>query len=193
MNKVLRKSHIWEKEENGFYIEPEWCSTRLFRVERFKNPIWDPACGSGRVVRAARQAGHTAFGSDIVKRWDEARESNFLENDAFSEEMDGNVDIVSNPPFHNIDEFVRKGYEYTKDKACFLLPLAWIAGNTRSTWLEALGLRTVWVLCPRPSMPPGQVVLTGGPVGGGTKDFAWYVFVPGYTGPPILRWLRRDD
>ncbi len=175
MSKVLRKSHIWEKEKDSFYVEPEWCSARLFRVEKFLCPIWDPACGSGRIVRAARQSGYTAIGSDLVKRWDEAQESNFLEVTPLSEDMSGKFDIVSNPPFHKIDEFVRKGYEYTKEKACFLLPLAWMAGNTRSTWLEILGLRTVWVLCPRPSMPPGHVVLSDGHVGGGTKDFAWCI------------------
>lgn len=27
-------AHVWEREENEHYVEPEWCSQRLFEEER---------------------------------------------------------------------------------------------------------------------------------------------------------------
>jgi hypothetical protein len=36
-------AHIWRKEANGFYVEPGWCSNRLFAAERFTGTIWPPS------------------------------------------------------------------------------------------------------------------------------------------------------
>lgn len=185
---VERRAHIWEREKNDWYIEPEWCSYRLFDVEEFNDGIWDPACGSGRIVRSAIMQGYRAFGSDKVRRWDGAVVYNFFSDPPLIRPV---PQIASNPPYAIADDFVRRACNISS-KSCFLLPLAWMAGNARSKWLSKIGLRRVWVLCPRPSMPPGEMVLRGGPVSGGTKDFAWYTFTPGYSGVPEVRWLRRD-
>jgi hypothetical protein len=45
-------AHVWRKEADGFYVEPEWCSERLFAAEQFAGSVWDPACGTGRVPEA---------------------------------------------------------------------------------------------------------------------------------------------
>lgn len=45
----------------------------------------------------------------------------------------------------------------------------------------------------RPSMPPGPVIQAGVAPGGGTKDFAFYVWRIGHQGPPIVGWLRKGD
>ena len=63
-----RASHIWPRNTADWYIEPEWCSSRLFDVELFVGSIYDPACGSGRIVAAARAHSHRATGADIVDR-----------------------------------------------------------------------------------------------------------------------------
>jgi hypothetical protein len=56
------------RTNSDFYIEPEWCSERLFAVEQFTGAIWDPCCGIGRIVEAARRAGYPTIASDIVDR-----------------------------------------------------------------------------------------------------------------------------
>jgi hypothetical protein len=30
-----RNSHIWDREKDEHYVEPAWCSERLFQVETF--------------------------------------------------------------------------------------------------------------------------------------------------------------
>src|SRR5208282_5190194 len=66
--KKERHSHIWQRDQHDWYIEPEWTSARLFKEVVFRGPVYDPACGSGRIVKAAREAGYQADGSDIVRR-----------------------------------------------------------------------------------------------------------------------------
>ena len=62
----------------------------------------------------------------------------------------------------------------------------------RGARLEPLPLAKIYLLTPRPSMPPGEVIARGERPGGGRMDFAWLVFNHGHSGPPELRWLHRD-
>ena len=63
-----RESHLWERDEHDWYVEPEWCSQRLFEKEIFLGEVFDPACGLGRIVIEARNAGLSAGGMDLVDR-----------------------------------------------------------------------------------------------------------------------------
>jgi hypothetical protein len=62
-----RKSHIFLRHPYDRYVEPAWCTRRLFAVERFAGVIWDPACGLGTILKAARDARYSSYGSDIAQ------------------------------------------------------------------------------------------------------------------------------
>ena len=106
-----RRTHIFVSDPHGFYVEPEWCSTRLFEVEFFGASgarILDPAAGWGRIPRAAIAAGYTTIASDIVDRFDrrglehvEFYLCNFLEDSPVRSVRS----IVCNPPFDHIETF----------------------------------------------------------------------------------------
>ena len=55
-----------------------------------------------------------------------------------------------------------------------------------------LPLRRIWLLTPRPSIPPGYVIARGEKPGGGKTDFTWLIFERGYTGKAEVDWLHRD-
>ena len=191
MNAPTRKlkAHVWAKDSDSFYVEPSWCSAALFWREQFAFPIWDPACGLGRVVDAARRFGHEARGTDKVKRSEFCQTVvNFLDCDVACSH-----DIVSNPPLHVANEFVAQALALTVSKVAMLLPATWHCGSKRSAWLKTTPLRRVYALTPRSSMPPGAVILSGVEPGGGTTDYNWYVWLRGYDGPVELTWLHRDD
>lgn len=206
---LSKSAHLWARDAHDFYVEPEWCSRRLFQEERFDGEVVDPACGFGRIVRAAAEAGINAVGTDIVQRWPDAGltverglapsviVSDFLgpdwgrigPNRAWWRRP---TNIASNPPFGHADDFITLALALATTKVAMLLPLTWMAGGARSRWLATTPLRRIWVLTPRPSMPPGAVIEAGMKPGGGTKDFAWFVWLRGYDGAPELRWLHRD-
>jgi|SRR6516225_9194568 hypothetical protein len=89
-------AHVWTKDPHGFYIEPEWCSRRLFEVERFDGVIKDPACGIGRITDAARTAGYSVIATDLVDRG--YPQFDGVEDFLRSERRVDN--IVCNPPYH---------------------------------------------------------------------------------------------
>ena len=181
-----KNAHIWERDPHDFYIEEKWCSERLFEAERFYGEVWDPACGSGRIVMSARAAGLTAFGTDIVDRgFPGTGLCDFLT-------QTGSVaSVVTNPPFKHARRFVEHALTVMTRRSAFLLPTSWLNGSRRSRWLETTPLAKVWVLTPRPSMPPGRLIEAGMEPGQGRVDFSWFVFDVNAAGPPTVGWLRR--
>lgn len=183
-----RESHLWERQTEDWYVEPEWCSERLFELEMFVGDCWDPACGRGNIVRSAIAAGLSAWGSDIVRRSDYCK----VALDFFEHNTHDAANIVSNPPFALAEKFVARALTKARTKVAMLLPANWVQGDKRSRWLQSTPLWRVYFITPRPSMPPGHVVAAGGKPGNGTTDYAWFVWLQGYDGAPDVAWLRRD-
>jgi hypothetical protein len=187
-----RESSIWEREAHDHYVEPPWCSARLFEIEAFSGPIWDPSCGFGNIVASAKAAGLEAFGSDIVQRGAALSVVDFLK---VTSPWPG--EIVCNPPFGLCDDRKAGTHPWPEHclrlarKVALLTPANWVQGAKRSRWLEAAGLLRVLFIAPRPSMPPGHVIAAGGRPGNGTTDYAWTIFERGYRGAPEIGWCRR--
>lgn len=186
-----RQSHIFAKHPHGWYVEPAWCAERLFATERFAC-VWDPASGLGTIPDAAERAGLPNSRSDIVVRAHRTAQLDFLspDSDAFA----GAWDIVSNPPYHLADAFVLRALKLARSRVAMLLPLTWMSGRKRSRWLKESPLEKVIALTPRPSMPPGEMILAGHSPQGGRVDYGWFLFSFWATRltTPTLHWIERD-
>lgn len=191
-----RESNLWERERNDHYVEPEWCSRRLFEQEAFSGNVIDPACGFGNIVKSAQASNLDAIGYDIVRRSDFCQ----VEQDFMSSEWQAvwrPDNIVSNPLFGICDTkkdklgFVDLALQRVERKCALLLPANWVQGDARSRWMASTPLRKVLFITPRPSMPPGHVIAAGVKPGNGTTDYAWFIWLKGYDGRPEIGWLRR--
>lgn len=185
MDAKIRNSHIFPREANEHYVEPAWCSRRLFEVERFQGYVVDPACGWGTIVISARQAGIEAAGYDIIDRgWDSIMTgTDFLTSSITYD------NIVTNPPFDRMQEFVMHAVVRSRYKTAIVFPVARLPA---AHWLECLPLARVYHLTPRPSMPPGKYIAAGNKPAGGRVDYCWLVFEHGHRGSPEMKWLHRD-
>ncbi len=183
------KSHIWQREENEHYVEEHWCSRRLFDVEKFEGHIVDPACGFGRVVKSAALAGYSAAGSDVVSRAPGYPVLNFFSS---TEENDN---YVSNPPFKQFKAFALHALVHSRRKVA----LIWqVPRLNAARWLRQTPLQTIWLMTPRPSMPPGWAIMAGNmpngdKPGGGTQDYCWLVWDKRHTGSATINWLTREN
>jgi hypothetical protein len=172
-----RHSYIWPRSKLDRYVEPHWVSQRYFDVEPHVGEVIDPCAGLGRVVQAARDHHHCAAGFDIATGHD------FFASDQIVSS------IVGNPPFDVVEQFTRHALKLAKNKVGLIWPTRRF---NAARWLQQTPLARIWLLTPRPSMPPAHVILNGGKVGGGKEDFAWLVWCQGYSGRPEVRWLHRD-
>jgi hypothetical protein len=191
-----RLAHNFVKEPHGHYVEPAWCSQRLFAVENFGHKgdlILDPACGWGTILQSARAAGFRVIGHDIVDRVPkkDRRAIPFRRQDFLKLVIEDVHSIVCNPPFDHVEEFCRRACVIASHKVAMLCLLRRLPA---ARWLQELPLETVYLLTPRPSMPPGEYIANGNKPGGGTQDFVWLVFTngPRRLGSPMMRWLHRD-
>ena len=107
LGKALKKleAHVWQREANEHYVEPDWCSRRLFEEEDFWPAIWDPCAGFGRIPEEAAKQGLKAHATDIVDRGYSAFDGvqNFLTAEATRAPV-----IVCNPPFATASHFAVK-------------------------------------------------------------------------------------
>lgn len=180
-------ARIWAREVNEHYVEPSWTSRRLFEEEKFEGKIYDPCCGFGTIIKSALEGGHVAYGSDLVNRgWDSTRTPHDFLTTPDDERHDN---IVCNPPFNIAPDFARKALQIAQRRVAMIFPTARL---NAAHWLKDTPLARVWLMTPRPSMPPGHVITAGEKVGGGKMDYCWLVWSRGRVGAPDLRWLRRD-
>jgi hypothetical protein len=187
--KRSRDSHIFAKEKNGHYVEPAWVSRRLFEVEKFAGySIHDPACGWGTILKEARTAGYAVSGADIVNRG-APRYSSFDKCDFLTQRRLIVGNVVTNPPFDLVQEFAEHALRLGARKVAMICLLRRL---NAAHWLQHMPLSRIWLLTPRPSMPPGSWIAKGNKPSGGTQDFVWLVFEKNYTGAPRIGWLHRD-
>lgn len=192
-----RRAHIFEPDPHSHYVEPFWCSERLFAAECFGAPgaiLLDPACGWGRILQSAQAAGYSVIGSDIVERLDQQAVGRipFRVVDFLKPTYHWNYrieSIVSNPPFDHIEKFSERALELATYKVAMLVPLRRLPA---ARWLERMPLETIHLLTPRPSVPPASYITAGNTPGGGSQDFCWLTFNK-FMAPaaPRLRWLQR--
>ena len=154
--------------------------------------ILDPACGWGRIPRAASAAGFTVIASDIVNRIDRRglEHVRFRVCDFLTESPVRSVrSVICNPPFDHIETFCQRALEIATYKVAMIVPLRRLPA---AHWLKRLPLETIYFLTPRPSMPPGSWIEAGNIPGGGSQDFCWLVFNKiATTTAPRVRWLHR--
>lgn len=199
MDQQVKKAHVWKRDELDWYVEPERVTEQLCRVERFHGKILDPCCGGGNIVRALNAAGHTASGSDIVKRFQGIPIWWLGERD-FLAEQDVWIppNCVMNPPFFRakgLEAFIRKALAVFAGKICVFGDVRFLAGAARSNGLfREFPPQRVWIITPRPSCPPGAFLEGGGTAGNGSSDWCWMVWShleP--MGETRLGWLRVDQ
>lgn len=190
--KTPKEAHLWARDPDDWYVEPSWCSKALFAKEFFTGEIVDPACGMGRILDSAKAAGYITRGIDIKLRGTIASRHAICLGD-FREMKGPFENIVCNPPYKYDDEFVKWAVNNCRRKIALLLRAQWANAAGRSAMLERMPLRRVLMITPRPSMPPGKVVVANGgkDPSGGTQDYAWFIFDHAYDDEPGFGWIRR--
>lgn len=185
-----KNAHIFEREENDHYVEQDWTVDLLLDAITFTGSVWDPACGFGTIPKACQRAGiKHVIGTDLIDRGYGTGGQDFLK---FSRKLIRREDnIITNPPYKHTEDFIHQGLKFSRDKAAFLVPLKFLASNSRYPLFTQLPIWRVCILSSQPSMLPGRLLASGQKPGGGSVDYCWIVFKHGYTGTPGTIWLAR--
>jgi hypothetical protein len=193
-----RATHIWDADPTGHYVEPLWTSARLFEVECFGARgalVLDPCAGWGRIPHNAMAANYTALGIDVVDRQHERFAHDgfrFIRGDFLRDPipLPPIVSAIFNPPFGDIQQFVERALDVATLKVATLVPLRRLPAMH---WIASKPLETIWILTPRPSLPPASYIRAGHVPHSGGQDFCWLVFNrQTLADAPRTKWLHRD-
>jgi len=169
----------------NLYETPDVATRALLRtgeLDRFmRSKIWEPAAGKGAIVRELRAAGFHVVASDLVA-YANADAGIEAPIDYFMQKPPAGVSvIVTNPPYRDVDAFIRRGLSLGLP-VIVLMRLQALEGSARADIIDR-HLRRAWLGVERLPMMhragwDGPRTATGG------APFAWFCFEPG---------ARNDD
>ena len=169
--KMSQRTSGYERIELDAYETPEWVTEALLPHIPRAMKIWEPAAGSGNMVKALEAGGHVVAASDIHDGID------FLETPEDGYAFNA---IVTNPPYLLAQEFIEHAMECA--------PL--VAMLLRTDYDHAKTRRHLFGYCKTFAK---KIVLTKRIVwferkGGAAPSFnhAWYIWDRRHEGPPTL-------
>lgn len=187
----------YERAEDEWYVDEPHCTDLLVAVEPLVGRVWDPCTGLGTIARRLRAAGHEVLATDLRKRgFEDIGGLDFLHGT-----LPGNCpdNIVMNPPFgraKTAQAFVERAVALAPRKVCALLPLSFLASEARFEWWGDYRPARVWIISNRPSMPPGNKLLSGEiKAQGGKTDYCWVVWANDEHVPdsPAIDWIGLPE
>ena len=174
--------------ENDYYATPPESTQALLNVLELNGTILEPACGEGHIseVLKSNYPNSEVISTDLIDRGYGEGGINFLEhtyNRTFT-------NVITNPPFKYMREFVEKALEISDEKVMMFGKIQFLEGKGRKEFLKNSPLKYVYVFSERQNpLRNGKSVDGNGKKWSSTMCFAWYVWEKGYQGEPVVRWL----
>lgn len=158
----------------------------LLKVEKLPHLIWEPACGTGNIVKVLRDAGHAVIATDITARG--CPKSKVFD---FLQPYQGVVcdAIVTNPPYSLAQQFIELGLQRAP-LVMMLLRLAFLESTRRAPILDTGLLARVHVFANR--LPFMHRANFTGPKSSSAIAFAWFVFSRDHKGPTTIDRIRWE-
>ena len=187
--KTLGASNLTDKERevDDYYATDPIAITVLCDVEKFNHKIWEPSCGEGHLSKRLLSYGYSVLSSDKVYRGYGDGNMNFLD---IHTKWDG--DIITNPPYKHAQEFIEKALSLIPqgNKVAMFLKLQFLEGKKRKKMFAKYPPKTVYVSSSR-ILCAKNADFEGMRKGGGSAvAFAWFVWVKGFEGNPIIKWVN---
>ena len=174
-----------ERETNDYYATDPSAIDDLLAVEKFSNDIWEPAVGEGHLAARLEELGHHVIASDLVDRgYKNTLQMDFINGNKIKNQ---DIDIITNPPYKYCSEFILKSLDAVSDghKIAMFLKLTTLEGQKRYEDIYSkFPPKTVYVYSKR------KECAKNGKFGNSSAVcYAWFVWVKGYQGDTVLKWI----
>ena len=175
-----------DREINDFYQTPSHAVENFIEcfVNRDGNQInlnvWEPSCGLGAISEVLKQYGHIVTSTDLIDRG-YGKQKDFL----ICNENMGKGDIMTNPPFQILKEYLEKGLFLLEEgqQLILLMRLLCLEGQARNKIFQKYPIKYVYVHTSRISCSKPNTTFQS------AMAYAWYIWEKGYKGETIIKWL----
>lgn len=173
-----------DREKLDFYATDRRAIVELLDREKFKNTVYEPACGKGHIGKVLEEYGYKVKATDICYRgYGEEKEVNFFEV------MENSLDIVTNPPYFCASKFLKHALDISKKdvKIAMLFRLAFMEGQARYELFKKYKPKTVYVFSKRLNCAKNAEFEK---YKSSAIAFAWFIWEIGYIGKTELKWIK---
>jgi len=172
-----------EREVNDYYATEPKAAKLLMELEPLCQDIWECACGEGHLSKVFEEAGYIVKSTDLIDRGFGVGGVNFLSENI----QHWRGDIITNPPYRYAQEFVEKALSIVDRgmKVIFFLKLTFLEGKRRKKLFSKYPPKIIYVSSSRLRCGKNGVFK-----GSSAAAYAWFVWVKGFKGAPIIRWFN---
>jgi len=176
-----------ERQKHDYYATEPRAIELLLEVEEFSNHIWECACGEGHLSKVLVERGYNVRSTDLIDRGYGEGGVDFLTQ---SEPFDG--DIITNPPYKYASEFVYKALDLIPEgrKVAMFLKLLFLEGKKRKKLFLKHPPKVIYVSSSRLLCAKNGEFEQMRAGGGGAIAYAWFVWVKGFKGDTIVKWIN---
>ena len=176
-----------ERQKHDYYATEPKAIELLLEVEEFSDRIWECACGEGHLSKVLVERGYNVRSTDLIDRGYGEGGVDFLTQ---SEPFDG--DIITNPPYKYATEFVYKALELIPEgrKVAMFLKLQFLEGKKRKELFLKHPPKVIYVSSSRLLCAKNGEFEQMRAAGGSAVAYAWFVWVKGFKGDTIVKWIN---
>ena len=163
----------YERKARDAYETPAWTTEALMPHIGARLHVWEPAAGSGKMVRALCDAGHVVKASDIMEGQDFLQTKSIFNVDA----------IVTNPPYSHARAFIEHVLRLMKPSRGLVAMLLRCDYDHASTRQHLFGNCSAFA---KKLILTKRIVWFDGPKVAPSFNHAWFVWDWKHKGPPTL-------
>jgi len=180
------------RNKNDFYATPpnatiSFLDTFHKKVGRFSESILEPSCGDGAISNILRNYNYNVHSTDLVDRGfcseSCGKDYDFLSQNYTNKIPIKNFDIITNPPFNILTDYIIKATQIAHKRVAIFARLQILEGVAR---YEKLYSNSDF-----PLAYVFQFVRRIACNGNGLIAFAWFVFEKEYKGNPQIFWINN--
>ncbi len=176
-----------ERQKHDYYATEPKAIELLLEAEEFSDHIWECACGEGHLSKVLVERGYNVRSTDLIDRGYGEGGVDFLTQ---SEPFDG--DIITNPPYKYASEFVYKALDLIPKgrKVAMFLKLQFLEGKKRKELFLKHPPKVIYVSSSRLLCAKNGEFEQMRAGGGSAVAYAWFVWVKGFKGDTIVKWIN---
>lgn len=178
------------RELRDYYATDPSVVRDILRHETFYHHLLEPCCGGCFMVNELRKSGYEVDAYDIIARSKDVRQADFLTYDWEKEKQ--KMDVITNPPYTAVIDFIRKALEICKNKVAILMPLRYLSSQERYDFYKEYPPCRVYAYTNRIRIAKNGK-FEEYEKGQNLEIYAWYIWEREYKGDTILKWITNIE
>jgi hypothetical protein len=173
------------REKHDFYATRPEAVECLLEKETFKNNVWEPACGNGRISKILEKHEYKVISTDLYDHGYGKIGLDFLS----LKDKKFDIDIVTNPPYVLAQEFIEQAIKLTSDgnKIAMFLNIRFLEGIKRRKFFDLYKPYKIYVASKRFVCDKNGIMSTDASM----TSYAWFVFINGsFDNLPQIDWIN---